>query len=76
MLDAFIDEAALTRRVWMAYAQLTQDAQSVIAMRLWGQAGGFSRIISHPSSRATVHAPACPPGRMAMTLWASGVSWA
>jgi hypothetical protein len=42
MLDAFIDEAALTRRVWMAYAQLTQDAQSVIAMRLWGQAGAWT----------------------------------
>lgn len=41
MIDALIDEAALTRRVWLSYAQLTQDAQSVIAMRLWGQAGAW-----------------------------------
>lgn len=42
MMHSMIDEVARTGRFWISCAQLAQDANSVVAMRLWGQAGTWT----------------------------------
>ncbi len=42
MMYSMIDEAARTGRLWLNCAQLAQDANSVVAMRLWGQVGTWT----------------------------------